>query len=493
MKIQINKFLSIISIILIIATFSITIFFVPLLSSDELWNFQNIFKMYNGFKIYNDSNVIITPIFFYIENIIFKIFKPTFFIYRISNLLIWLPSFFCTYKILKNLKVKKSISLLFLALLFYNTFYLFSANGPNYNTLSLLFYMIGIYYYTSNKNSNFLQGFIIFWIFFTKQTIGLFYILAITIYELYKYKLSKTFFKNQFEKLITFFIPSILILLILYFNGNLTNCINYTIGGLFDFSKHNFSFSPKIYNIFIVILSYALSIPIIFLKKNLLKHDFSKDFFDKLIFLNIFSTCASLILYPIFNDAHILMVIPFFFIILTYIFNEFLEYFFDNIKMEIILNIISFSILVFLFIDVIFELILPYKNMEVKFISDISNPYFGIMFEKDKLNDINTLEKYIKFKNENGTDVIICSGNSAYVMIPLKQSHGAYDLIFYGNLGYNGIEKMKKDILSKEYTEFMIKKDNSEECNQFITEITDFIAENLTKCGEILDYDIYTK
>ena len=35
-------------------------------SLDELWDFSNIFKMVNGFTIYNDLNVIITPLFFYI-------------------------------------------------------------------------------------------------------------------------------------------------------------------------------------------------------------------------------------------------------------------------------------------------------------------------------------------------------------------------------------------------------------------------------------------
>ena len=34
-------------------------------SSDEVWNFQNVYKMYNGFKIYEEINVIITPLFFY--------------------------------------------------------------------------------------------------------------------------------------------------------------------------------------------------------------------------------------------------------------------------------------------------------------------------------------------------------------------------------------------------------------------------------------------
>ena len=49
-----------------IAIFSAVIIFqVPVSAEDELWNFQNIYKMVNGYTIYQDANVIITPIFFF--------------------------------------------------------------------------------------------------------------------------------------------------------------------------------------------------------------------------------------------------------------------------------------------------------------------------------------------------------------------------------------------------------------------------------------------
>ena len=51
------------------------IYLVLVTSNDELWNFQNIYKMINGYKIYNDSNVIITPIFFYLGAIFLEIFS----------------------------------------------------------------------------------------------------------------------------------------------------------------------------------------------------------------------------------------------------------------------------------------------------------------------------------------------------------------------------------------------------------------------------------
>ena len=39
--------------------------YIKTLAGDELWNFQNVYKIYNGYKIYVDANVITTPISLY--------------------------------------------------------------------------------------------------------------------------------------------------------------------------------------------------------------------------------------------------------------------------------------------------------------------------------------------------------------------------------------------------------------------------------------------
>ena len=57
-----NLCISVLSLILIY-TF---IYLVIINSGDEVWNFNNVYKMYNGYTLYNDTNLIITPFFFYI-------------------------------------------------------------------------------------------------------------------------------------------------------------------------------------------------------------------------------------------------------------------------------------------------------------------------------------------------------------------------------------------------------------------------------------------
>ena len=53
-----------------------------LTSNDELWNFSNIYNMTCGFTIYKDINVIITPLFFWIGTLLFKIFGSNYLTFR---------------------------------------------------------------------------------------------------------------------------------------------------------------------------------------------------------------------------------------------------------------------------------------------------------------------------------------------------------------------------------------------------------------------------
>ena len=177
------------------------IFLVPITANDELWNFQNIYKMFNGLTIYNDSNVIVTPIFFYIGYIILKFFSANIIFFRIYNLVIYFLLYFIIFKILKNLKVCKNLTLLYTIFAFLLTFQVVPS-GANYNTLAILFSLIGLSLYVSKKSNNLLQGLIAFLVFFTKQNIGIFYIISVLIYELYINKLSKKYIINQIKKLL---------------------------------------------------------------------------------------------------------------------------------------------------------------------------------------------------------------------------------------------------------------------------------------------------
>ena len=198
---------------------------------DELWNFSNSYKMLNGFVIYKDLNVIITPLYFYLGTFILSIFGTNLFAFKIYNILIVTSMYFIIYQIFQTTKIKKIRSLLFLIIIYLIT-YIVILLGASYNILALDFFLLGILLHLKGKN-DYIQGIIMFLIFMTKQNIGIYYMIAYLIYSLAEHK--------KIKKLIIPYIIEI-ILLAIYFlylllNQNLYNFINYTFLGVKEFGK----------------------------------------------------------------------------------------------------------------------------------------------------------------------------------------------------------------------------------------------------------------
>ena len=120
-------------------------------NEDELWNFQNIFKMYNGYKIYQDANVIVTPLFFEIGEKIFKILGANILSFRIYNLIIFVNLYFLTYVILKKIGIPKKISLIAVLAMILKEMVLIQAN---YNIMALEIYLFGVYVYLCKFKCN---------------------------------------------------------------------------------------------------------------------------------------------------------------------------------------------------------------------------------------------------------------------------------------------------------------------------------------------------
>ena len=173
--------------------------------TDELWNFSNIYKMYNGLIIYKDTNVIITPIFFVIGNCLFKLFGANYLVFRIYNILIYTILLWFIYILFKKMNMSKKASILGI---FYTFIYIYALipAGANYNILSMVFIVLGLIIQIDRKENfikYFIQGIVIFMVFFTKQNIGIENIeyLLNTILQLMFFIIItiifKTFIKNE--------------------------------------------------------------------------------------------------------------------------------------------------------------------------------------------------------------------------------------------------------------------------------------------------------
>lgn len=484
----INKFQNIVLVILIIFIAIYIVFLNRLEVADELWNFQNVCKMSNGLKIYVDANVIITPIFFYIANILFNIFAANMLVFRLYNILIYILILIACYRILRNLKVSKNFLIIYMAFIVEFIFSIMTA-GANYNMLAMLFVLIGLNLYISKKSNNFLQGILIFLIFFTKQNLGAIYAITIIVYELYLNKFSKKFVLDQFKKFLFFLIPTILILVYMYIDGNLLGFLNYAFGGILDFGKSNNVFIAYGYYSFIPFIVLGLYIFIAIKRKTILKEVIDDEKFRNLTLLFIFSMGNTLIVYPIMNSAHFTMVMPIYIIFICYLFGILIfenlfsdEKYIENIKW------LTIGIIFALVLRIIFNI---FSESDATFINDKNSNFFGVYVYNETLEKSRKMEHYIKNRNEDGVDVMILSYDAAVPMINLKQSHGAYDLLFNGNLGYDGINKIKEDIRNRKNTEFLIVTDEKDVFWQEPLEIRDFIIENLDYSGQICNYSIY--
>ena len=213
-------------------------------ASDELWNFQNVYKMYNGFKIYEEINVIITPLFFWCKEILFSILGANLFVFRICHSFLMGILFLYTYKILKKLKIPKVLSILIILLMAAQEFFLIIRTSFNYNNMALLFFIMGVYYLLNEKTrpKKYIQAIITILIILTKQNMGIYYLIGNILYLSIQSKTIKEKIKDNIKYLVIVLLGMAFFLIYLILNHNLYNFINYALGGLGEFANENLNF-----------------------------------------------------------------------------------------------------------------------------------------------------------------------------------------------------------------------------------------------------------
>lgn len=456
---------------------------------DELWNFQSIYKLYLGNTIYSDVNIVVTPLFYFISLIFFKIFGISLIKFRIFNVCIVIFLFFILYKIFEHLKVSKHLNYVFLVLILVQILPVVNG-GANYNMLCIMFVLLGILSYlklNGKKYYDFLQGFIIFLIFFTKQNIGIYYTCSILIFEFIYRKKLKDYFISIIKMFAMFFLHFCIAIIVFVKNDILWDFINCTFGGISDFGNSNFAFNASSHIVVIMVITLILYFYMVFSKKEFIKSIITFERKKVLNFIGIVTLGVSLSVFPIVNTAHLLYVFPLFSIILFYFLDfTILEELLDSqpkIQKTIFVTAI---ILVFLVI----KMFVTYVNESKTYtrVLDKNNPFYQTLMSNDNFEKMNTMIEYIKNTKKN---VVIIAYDSALSMVPLNQNNGYFDLAFNGNLGYNGEENLIEKIQKYSNTEFLIITNETDYYWQESQEIREFIIENLEKSGEILNYSIY--
>ena len=387
------------------------------ISTDEIWNFQNIYKIYNGYTIYKDCNVIITPLFFIIGNLLFKIFGANLLNFKFYNLIIYTFLATALYILFKSLEFNKMKSFLFSTIII-SIFMSVIDAGANYNILAIVFVIIGINFVLHSREKNIyliFNSFIIYVTIFTKQNIGAYYVIGICLSEFLLNKNIVTTMKRLLIQALPALILSCISLFIMYKYNILYDFINYAILGINEFSFSNFAFDFwSILLLIVIIFIYLFALWII--NKNFIT---DSKIINNLKLLIYISLPLNLVIYPILNLYHFLLSLVFIMILFFYmldflIFTPILENkLYNKLAFTIVLAIISF--------ELFYSILKTSTLRKVPFYyKDMNSPYYNCYFSSEMSSKINTITEYIQEENSKNIDVIVFSNEAALYMVPLR-------------------------------------------------------------------------
>lgn len=426
-------------------------FFYSCFLSDRMYNYGFSYAVSKGKVPYRDFNMIVTPVGAFLYAIPFLIFGSHMIVFNLFQALLLCVLFYFLFKL-----YDKKAWILFIVLLsfFPKPFPCIMSHG--YNFLLLLELVILLYLEKNNKN-DYLIGFIIGIAFLTKQTVGLALSLP-SFYYLFKYK----DYRKVLKRAGTFLSINIVFVIYLLITNSFSQFIDLCFLGLFDFTKQN----GTIFDVnFIIFLIEIICILVFIIKdrKNINNY-----------YILVFSTIAI----PLFDYYHVtLFTFAFFFLLI------------EKIKFKDIkrLEFCSFMFSIVICLNWFFL----FYNFKLSNLSYFNKFEFTILDKKVE-KDTRNMVKFIG--NNNDKNIIILSVDAYFFKIVADRDINYYDLLNYGNHGYDGTNKIINRIRSEKNPTFIVNVDAYKEKSrrqQFNREIVKYVLDNY-KQVEILDnYVIY--
>lgn len=439
-----------------------------LIVGDEIWNFQNIHKMINGATMYENCNIIITPIFYLIGYCFVKLITGTILGFRIYNVFIFLGLLSTCYGLFRTLKIKKIKSFIYTLLIFLFVMPYITV-GANYNVLAESIFIFGIVLFLNKdriKFYNLIQGIVIFACIFTKQNIGLYYLLAIIIAEITAYKKDSVHY--IIREIMVSLVCTLIAVLIMCMAGCFRGFLNYTIYGMGEFTTENFIIQDGVKIVIIGYLAIALCSYIL----GFLLSRQNKETTNNIEILCVFSIMLNISILPIANMYHTSFAILVNLIIFIYIFEKLLL---SKLNNKVALIIIA---TVFYLAVNSYGIVCGLRSEKNIRIVDKENVYYSSNLSKELNDRLENVKSYIKAKEKEGIDVICISADSPLYMTALNKNHDELDLCFTGNLGYHGKERTLEKVQELKDTEIFI---NTDEYWQEVEEIKTWVRENCTE------------
>ena len=458
--------------------------------SDELFTFANVYKLHNGVQLYSQNNIIDTPLFFYLANAFLSVVGMNFFAYKLFAIILFEIIFLLILNILRKLKVLTLRAIVYISLMILHFVKTLYANGANYNVLALLFWLLGMYLIIKKDKLEvkaIQQGIVAALVFATKQNIGIYYLIGLSLFTIYNYRKEiKTIIKKLFSTYVVFLLATAIWVVALAIQGQFKDFINYCFLGLGEFAKNNASISWTY--LFYYLIPFLTIIGLIIAKRK-----FQLTLENEIINVSIFFLCfmlpSLLIGYPIFNVYHIELASLISVVYCTYLVEQLVSRMIEIFNIKIIKYILVGYFVIFIAINIYYICSFVGIILNKNYTTTYDNPYFG-MNSSTELNDkMSQVLNFIKLKEENNQKVVIFSTEANLYQIALKQNNQDFDLPFLGNWGYQGEERVLNKIKNLKDTFILINDEDLLE--QESSKIKDSIKSNYNKTGEIADFDIY--
>lgn len=430
------------SLILIIFLFLLFLLFNLILfptNLDEIWNYGFSHNLYSGLIPYKDFNMVITPFYPFIMSLGFHIFGSSMLVFHIEHAIILI----CLCVLLFLLIDKKAWFIVAIMLFPVNVSF------PSYN-IFLYFLLVLIIYLEKEKKSDYLIGFLLGLCVLTKHSVGL----CLLLPSLYYIK----DLKKVGRRFLGFIVPLFVFIIYLIITKSMIPFIDLCILGLFDFASEN----GKAFNIYFLLFIIMIGITIYFIVK------------DRKNLVNYYVLAFYSIMIPLFDIYHFMVAFLAFLILIL-----------SKAKKDIIkpglfgISIILFSAVLLMDSRFKSKIIYPnnIKHFEYRFID-----YDSILFT-NKVND------YIK-KNSDREFVFLNSNGYYFRLInDIKISY--IDLINAGNFGYNGSDKLLKEIKKRKNSIFLVDKSELSPIKQSDKQALNYVIDNGKKIGNIDFFDIY--
>ncbi len=496
---------------------------------DTMWTFGFAQKIAQGYIPYRDYNMVITPLFAQLTAIFMKIFSSNIFVFLMVGIVEVTLVLLFQYLIFRKMKISIKASIVSV---FLTSIYMVYCATNSYNILACMFMYILIFieiikirydrYIRLTKSEekvvkifkkkikytflyNALTGLILGLMFLSKQNIGIYCILAITIYYFLKSLLLKEIsFENSFIQLTTkaifCILPIIIEVIYLYCNGALYNFIDYCFLGIGTFNQKiraslfKAFFNPNIayrFIINVVIISFVIIVPVVIILK-LKNKIIIKNNIDLNVLILTFLICLVGIAYsiPLANDYHMYMTK---YICLTMIIVNIFS--FNKIKKYIYSSISTTAFAVCIITPILCGILsvnMYFNKLTITSLQPFEHTYLTV---PDEL-EIKSIAGYVKnFEKVNNIPVYITTSNSTIFNVLNNKNGGVFELPLHGNLGHEDYNKLINELkkLEQENEKFAVLIHSSDDDMfwQDAKELPKYIRENYTKYDEFSNYSTY--